>query len=286
MDLQRAREAQRAVHYEAALRAARSALEVGDATPEQLWEIHALLGELSATMGDGANAVRHFEAALALNPSYQLAPGASPRLTEPLAQARRGSARAVGATADSTRTGSTVKTSVRVENDDLHLVQAGRLTLGLGESISMEKSRDGYAATWTCSTPECHAVARLMDEWGNGVLTVEETVGPALAPPTPEASPAAPVRPELSATAHGRRWYQRSGPWLVAAGAGLIATSSYFAAKAAADHQALMTENANRAQFTYPAAQSLQSSVNREQAYMWVGFGAAAACGIAAAFTW
>src|SRR5688500_16684042 len=70
--LESARGAAKKLDYAKALGLARSALGAGDATPEQSWRIHALIGEVSAAMGHEAQAFESFSRALLLFPSFEL----------------------------------------------------------------------------------------------------------------------------------------------------------------------------------------------------------------------
>jgi hypothetical protein len=291
-----AQKSSQGARYVEAIRQAEQALQFGDATPDQLWQIHALLGELFATVGDLPKAVLHFETALELHPEYQLADGVSPRLAAPFAQARRSTPAALRIDLLSHVEGARAVTSVSVSADERHVVQNGRLVSSTGEVTSLFKSKDApfYSASWPCPHPPCQATGLLLDEWGNTVRSLDVVAGASLsAPRAAEAAVTKMEAPRLELAAPAptptpprRAWYERPGPWLAAAGVALAVTGGYFAARAGSDHAQLVTENGNRPQYTYVQAASLQSRLSREQAYMWVGFGAAAACTVGAVFTW
>jgi hypothetical protein len=88
-DLERANAEIQQLHFDRALEALDVALRAGDNSPARLARIHRLLGVVSASLGLADAAVGHFEHWLMLEPAGQLDEGASPKLLQPLADARR-----------------------------------------------------------------------------------------------------------------------------------------------------------------------------------------------------
>jgi hypothetical protein len=156
-----------------------------------------------------------------------------------------------------------------------------------GANVSLTKAADGpvFAARWPCPGDGCSASARLVDEWGNTVWSAELSPGATAPAPVAEVAPQAVTAPS-AAPASTTAWYRRKGPWFAVAGAAFLAAAIGFTVRAVTDHTRLMSVDMNRASYTYASAMALQGAVNREQVFMWVGYGAVVAFGVAAALTW
>jgi hypothetical protein len=145
--LERGRAEIQQLHFDRALEALDAALRAGDSPPAQLTQIHRLLGEVSASLGLTDAAVEHFEHWLALEPSGALPDGASPKLAQPLADARRALAgrqplRVHPLVSETPRTITLV-----VDSDPLSMIAGARATVlradaSLGPSI-LEHTGDG-----------------------------------------------------------------------------------------------------------------------------------------------
>jgi hypothetical protein len=86
--LQRARGEIEKLQYDAARGSLERALKSGKSTPAETREIYLLAAEMAATLGDRAGAEKLYRTLLTLDPSAQLPPGASPKLSRPFAAAR------------------------------------------------------------------------------------------------------------------------------------------------------------------------------------------------------
>ncbi len=283
-----ARAAAKRLELEHALQLARAGLEAGDATPDEAWTLHALLGELSAAMGFREAAVEAFSRALLLNPGYELPPEASPKLLVPYQEARTliGGGRLSIVPKAVTGEDRRVRLTVRIEGDLLHLVNGGRAYTGEPGQVRFLPvplaRTDVLEGQWRCEVGPCPFFVALTDRQGNELLRS----GSAKAPLYAEEPPWKPVAvlPEPAPSAE-RQWYARPGPYLAAA-AGLSVVGSYFAYRFNDDQQRLLTVNDNRADFPYAEAQALDAARRRDQVAMFVSFGAAAAAGVTAIVLW
>lgn len=143
-----------ALRYAEARDAAKAALAIGAATPAEVATLARTLGETNAALDDAAEAEHWFTLWLELDPTADLPPGSSPKLTAPLATAR---ARVDGALAAavSDRDGHVIVEVVHdpggavtsIEIDDVHHAIASNLPsidLGVRIGIFHVSLRDRY----------------------------------------------------------------------------------------------------------------------------------------------
>lgn len=218
--LEEARRAADAFDLESARAKAERALRSGQAGPELAFRIHALLGEVLASMGRSDEARGAFACALELSPGFEFPPQTSPKLLEPLSRAREQlSGASLRAAVSAVRRGERASAQLRVEGDVLGLVQSVRLWVASagGPRPSPEASAKG--ASWDCEDARCaHAVA-LVDAYGNelwraGAPDALREVEPALDASPPPAAEVLRPAPEPRSSFLSRPW-----PWLGAAAA-------------------------------------------------------------------
>lgn len=82
-DLDRAKEALSDLRYEEATELLTKSLKAGGHSPGETAELHRLLAEVSASLGDEESARDHFERLLALDPGFELSSGISPKIGKP-----------------------------------------------------------------------------------------------------------------------------------------------------------------------------------------------------------
>jgi tetratricopeptide (TPR) repeat protein len=130
VELERAQAELQQLHFDRALEALDAALRAGDSPPRQLARIHRLLGEVSASLGLTDAAVEHFQHWLALEPSGALAEGASPKLSQPLADARRALAGRPPLQVHARIDDAPPSITLVVDSDPLSMVAGARATVG------------------------------------------------------------------------------------------------------------------------------------------------------------
>ncbi|MBK7862433.1 MAG: hypothetical protein IPJ65_28250 [Archangiaceae bacterium] len=274
--LTKARAAAAEVQYQAALRLAAQAMEAGDASVEEVWQLHVLEAELWAATGDAAAATRAFAAALALHPDYRPAADVSPRILEPYERARADFKGPLAASTAQRRVDDArVSLTVRVVHDALGLVQIVRLGSVAAQRSSTD--RDAYSGEVACAG-SCTLNVALVDEWGNTlhgeVVTLEVGVA---------AAPAQAVAPEVAARAP---FYRRPGLYLAIAAVASLAAGAYFGAHAFSEQQRLVALNADRGSGFYADALGLEASRKTSYAIMWVGLGVGVLAGVGAGLLW
>ncbi len=278
-----ARAATRRLELEQALQLARAGLEAGDATAEETWSLHALVGEVSAAIGYREAAVEAFSRALVLNPAYQLSPEASPKLMEPYQAAKAALAGGRLEAAPHAVTGEDrwVRLTVRIDGDVLSLVTGGKAWVGPDGAVVPLARTDGLAGQWRCDRAPCAYSLALLDRKGNELLRAGSALAPLYAAePALPAVAVAPVPVDAQ-----RRWYLRPAPYLATAAAFALA-GAYFAGSFADQQARLAALNAQRTDHLYSEALELDAGRRRDQVLMFASFGCAAAAGLGAVVVW
>lgn len=272
-----ARAAQRELEYPRALRLAQQALQAGDATPDQTWQLHALIGELAAANDLPDLAVESFIKALVLRPSLTLPLDVSPKVFEPFEVAKQKAAGVrLQAVVHSPRSkDGEVRTRVEVAGDLALLVSSGevRVLRAGGEADAVPLARAGpLTARWQCPAAPCPHYVALRDVAGNELLWA----GSPAAPLFTEGPPPAPV---------AEAWFKKPVPYL-GAGAALAAASVYFGFTAQAQQAALKRVASDPGAHTLEEARALDASRRGNHALMWVSLGLTGAAGAAAIAVW
>jgi hypothetical protein len=268
--------------FTVALGTVRAALEAGDAEPRETTAIHAFTGELAAALGDRELARAEFGRALELDPSFDL-PGASPRIGEPLSEARKQVAsKALTVSVSSTQASDgMISTSVSWAGDFFSLAAAGRVWVDrAGQWVAVEDPK-----RWACTDP-CRYWAAAVDGHGNQLaraggpdapLTLT-LLGSAVAATTS-------AQPQGVVTAE-RRWFERAGPYLVASALVFVGLAVGFGVRFQQEQAALLDVEAHRAQHTMAEALALDSGRQRDQLLMFGALAFAGAIAVVGAFTW
>lgn len=273
-----------ALEYSTALRAAREALEAGDASPDETAAIHAFTGELAAALGDRDLARAEFSRALTLNPRLEL-PNASPRIRDALADARkRVSGAGLDVEAKSTRAADgSVSTVVVWTGDAFSLAAAARVYVEFnGTWVPVPDPKK-----WTCLEP-CRWWAAAVDTHGNQLARAGRPEAPFVVAPVPNAKvvealpPAAPA----AAVTTSRPWYQRPGPYFTALAVVSAGLAAYFGATFAASQRALFEIEANRSQHYMSEAVGLDTSRKLNYGFMFGAIGLSVVAAAVAVFTW
>jgi hypothetical protein len=271
--------------YPLALRTAREALEQGDATPAETAAIHALTGELAAAVGERDLAKAEFSRALLLNPAYDAPPNASPRIREPLNEARKAvdtQALAVSATSLGNAEGR-VTTRVEINGDLFSLVTGVRLYVSRGGTFRAEPVVPSAELVWTCTSGACPHYVAAVDKSGNQLARAGTPEAPlAVLGLVPQTAPA----PAAAIAEAPASWYTRPGPYLALVAAAAAGLAVFFGVSFSNEQSALVSLELDRAGHTMAEALSLDSSRRRDQILLFVSLGAAVAGAAASAFTW
>jgi len=168
-DLDEARTAIEKVNFDDGLKALNRALRRGDNPPERLVQIYQLLGEVYVSVGKIEDAKVYFSRLLMLRPYAKLSPGASPKLTTVLEQARRSlqNRGTFHVSASGDRSGGTV--SLTRESDPLKLVARIRVDF-VRAATGQTENRTSKPGTYVVQLPAQslrHIVLIALDEWGN-----------------------------------------------------------------------------------------------------------------------
>jgi hypothetical protein len=170
-DLERANAEIQQLHFDRALEALDAALRAGDNSPAQLARIHRLLGEVSASLGLADAAVGHFQHWLMLEPTGELEEGASPKLLQPLADARRllqdRAPLQVRYRVDSAAPSITLL----VDSDPLTMVAGMRVTVHrAGAALATVEQRSGGALTVALPPGPLDVELAALDRYGNRLV--------------------------------------------------------------------------------------------------------------------
>jgi len=217
------------LRYEEALATLGKALEAGTNAPAATAQIHLLLGEVRASLGQEDAAQQAFERALAMDPELIQRKGVSPKLSGPFRRARRArraSARLAIAHRIARPRPHGASVAVIIESDPLGMVAGARIDYWLadgsrrttetrrkGEPAQPDENRkpgaDGKqsASTFELQVPGgvSRFVVAAIDEHGNRLVELGSEAQPLAidtgGPPPPE--PAAPAGAEPPASASG-----------------------------------------------------------------------------------
>ena len=171
--LRAAQERLEVLDFQGARALAQEALGVGDAGPEEVVRIYALLGQTLAAVGETASARRALEALLLLAPQFEYPPGTSPRVTEPLEQVRAAQAGPLQVRVDSTvGPRGAVRTVAQVSGDSRALITGVRIyTLQGGQFLARTLPGSFPLETaWQCSSSTCPYFVAFLDVHGNEVF--------------------------------------------------------------------------------------------------------------------
>ncbi len=248
--------------FQEAVRLARAALKAGDAGPEDVWQLHAFLGEKLAALGENEAAAKAFGCALELHPKFSLPPDASPRLKAPFqsAQQRLGARRLSTHVRTLIDSPGAVQTRLSVEDDAQGLVSGARIYIRRADRLSpqgLERAPSGFQTVWQCGEPAgCHYYLALLDSDGNEALHVGSAVAPLSVANLPE-------RPVSAAHAHNFA-ASRVPPmaWAMGAvGAGAIAGGVYFWIRGRGERADLYATCGTTGQCSPGAVQSARSKL-------------------------
>lgn len=173
-ELERARKQIDELQYDLARQSLNAALQGGQASVDELVELHRLTGEVAATLGDAVAAQAAFERALSIRPSTTLPEGVSPKIAEPFEAARRklGDHRLTATATLDVKGG---KLHVVIRDDPSALVGGAR-----GYLIAADGSEQKIAAKGTGkleldapTTPGMHARVELIDAAGNLLAEID-----------------------------------------------------------------------------------------------------------------
>ncbi|MDP3499087.1 MAG: tetratricopeptide repeat protein [Myxococcales bacterium] len=206
--------------FEEARQSASRLLQSGSAgDPGQTAELHSLIAQTSAALGDLVEAERSFARALELAPGLQLPVGTSPKLTVPFEAARKGlEGRTLSVTPSGRRLGEHAIITVKISGDPLHLVARGSVTSA--EGVVPLAPTDPPQASISCPAPRCTYRLTLFDVHGNPLLQAGSEASPLVLPevvPSRE-SPA----PGVASVTDTKAWFQRPWPYWLVAGAGAL----------------------------------------------------------------
>jgi hypothetical protein len=256
-----ARAEARHYHFPAALTLARQALALGAASPEVTWQLHALVGETAAAMGQEDLAIDAFSKALELHPALDIPPDASPKLWVPFQQAlRRSGGMRLELSPHSTRSGNEVRTHVQVRGDGLRLVERARvyvLVQGTFSPVPLSKT-DEFLGRFTCGSPACDHYFALLDASGNELLW--------------GGSPLSPL--SLAQSSGKPSWLARHWPFMAGSAAGLALGAGFGVAWASRESQ-LSTILSKPSAYTYSSAASVDSTRKLDRAIALSAGGAA-----------
>lgn len=285
------RDAERALEnldYARASELSLSALKQGQASPAQVQRLWASRAQALAAQGFADDARVAFERALSLLPTFEIAPDASPKLSEPFRAAReRLRGQRLGATTRALVQGGRVVLDVTVLADVAGLVASGEVLVASAPAQGLTRQGAELSGQLRCQAPCPHRVV-LRDDFGNRLLEIGSEAAPLLAegaPPAPvvSAPPAAvdvrPVEPQ------GPSFLARPLPWAVAAGA-FAAVATVFAVRTAQDAQVLARLAAARSDATAAELRGKEAGARVDQGLTIGLFAAAGGTAAVAGFLW
>jgi len=296
--LARASEAIAASDYLGARTAIAAAQLAGDHSPEDTAEMYRLSGVVEAALGNAQAATEAFTRLLALEPKAKLAPGTSPKITRPFEAARSYFATHAPLELKIETAAKPPAITLIVVSDPVHLVARARVVFSVDRGF--ERTKDATAAQRTAIAlpPGNRIDARViaLDANGNRLVEIGSREVPIViigepapvvagAKPAPVATPPPAPRPaprvELAPRHLPRRpIYLRWWPYAAATGAFAGATA-YFWWSAYSDARDLQRLSLDHAAGS-PEFRRLQDRGERATLITNIGFGATAACALAA----
>jgi hypothetical protein len=268
--LDEAQQAIDAVDYETAAKLVAHALDEGELGATDFLLAHRLAGEIAAALGDTDAAREHFTIWILLDPHASLSAGASPKLTEPFADAERQVSElgTMSIEAHAERDGDTVRVTLDVR-DPLALIGGmrveggGQVAAGRGTEVELTLGEDVTELEVTVLSAHNDAIA---------VRTVTLAGATAERPERHEEGPA---------TRGGWPVFVRWPTWTALAVVGL-GTGGYFAWQVGKDHDELDALNADSANHTFDEALALEERGKKHALYADISFGVGGAFAIAA----
>lgn len=268
-DLDRAWALKSELRYREAAEAVEAARRRGGAEPGELARMWRLAGEIAAGLERRDQAVEHFARWLALEPDAALPDGASPKLSEPFAAARRrlaGRRLSLTWAVDGRRL-------VVAASDPLSMIAEVRIERTGGEVIARRRAPP-YAAT-IAGTGPASLVAVALDDAGN-LLAIAGDIAIA-----PVAITRPPVEP--------RPAWARPLPWAI--GAGIAGAASVTFGLLALDAQSQLDDLAEQARrdpfsVSFEQFQDARDRGRRRALIANIGFAVTGAAALTAAVLW
>ena len=259
--------------FQAGSKLAQSALTAGDADPTEVRALHALLAETAAALGRTSEAEREFGVVLALDPSFTLGRGASPRVRAPYESARSRAVAPLTVQVDSRSLGGApVSTRVSAESDALGLARSARLYIQENGRFIVRDVKVPLPAAfdWRCELAPCSYFVSVQDAFGNELLR--------------RGSPLAALVVSGAGRAPAPRPFLRAGTLL--AGLSILAAVSavtFGLEYAAKDRTLQSTAHQN---VTYASASTLDDARRLDYGLMLGSVGVCAGGGAVAILTW
>jgi hypothetical protein len=260
------------LRFDEARATAEKALREGSRSPQEVAGLYMVIGEVLASMGDEKEARNIFRNALSVDPTIMLSKGASPKITEPFTAAQ---ALVDGADPLSVRaSGSTGEVEVEIESDLSRLVSGVRAVyklhgkkktkrFNLDDSTTIEIPDDAESVRLFATDEHGNTLAKI--EVGTDDAAEEDAEVPAVVEDSPEGK-----------VALLERWQLWGGVGLV-----LFAGGAYFGLESSKSADAI-TELADGTEFS--EAKALEDDAKRKALYANIGFAAASAATLAAAW--
>lgn len=249
---------------------ASEALAEGTRGPDTLVTLHMILGQVAASLGEEAEAEKHFRAALSIDSSASLPDGVSPKLSEPFSKAQSAveGAKPIKLLAEVDDQG---QLSVQVASDPAKLVRGAEAHYLVDGKAKTQRGKGTDIVRLDLPPNASELQVAPIDEYGNRLGELMAIGKPAGAvtsePPTVDikTSPSTPI-------------YQR---WQLYAGVavGTLATGAYFgnASQAKTDE---ITQLEDGTEFS--VAQSLEDQARSRALFANISFAATGVFGAAA----
>ena len=285
--LDQARKAVESSDYPSARTALTSALNAGNASPDELAEIYKLSGIVAAALGEPRVATTAFEKWLTLEPRGTLPAGTSPKITKPFALAVEFGKQNPPVKVKADTSADPPQVTLVVQSDPLHLITKARVVFVADDKP--EKTLDGAGTdSIVVQLPEAARIdlrIAALDEYGNHVVEVGShdvplvVVGHALAGDVhvAHAKPAKPPRPYHPRPLIGKWWLWTGITVALAGGA------TYLGIVGRSDVNTLNQWDATSVGRQYLDAKSLENRANLELWSFNIGMGVAGATAITAA---
>ena len=280
-ELERARKQIDELQYDLARQSLNAALAGGQASIDELVELHRLTGEVAATLGDAVAAQSAFERALSIRPSTTLPEGVSPKIAEPFEAARRklGDRRLTASATLDVKGG---KLRIEIRDDPAALVGGARgyLIAADGTEQQIEAKGTGKLELAAPTSPGMHARVEIVDATGNLLSEIDADSSGG----TPTGQSGFIIASEDDGGG-ARPIYKQ---WWVWAGIGGVAAVTGIAfglsAKSAEDDLAALNGQVRDDPYSadYAEAKALEDKAKSRALGANISFGVAGACAIAA----